>query len=630
MICKKCGAKFEGNFCPKCGTPAEKELTVCPKCGQERGAGDRYCPKCGYDFARSDRKEGVNFGAKAAAAVKKVPKKAWAAIAAIVLVVIVIIVLVSVLSNKFRLGVVEKIEIGDSRQSVIELLGEPYDYREGSSTFTYYSNNYLKLLEKNDSFDPDDIEDWGDFEDAFNEAMELEQKLQTEEYKYIEVRFDGEGCVESVFFDASRTEETKGAAKTVKKYEALGNDNVDVEYYVKYSDGSYFLGSASASLEFEGENSYLQWRDRFGNELKTPMQADEEKGWIYDPKTQTLYVIANEISNIPNDVVNVEIVDGVKEIDSSAFSGCRSLSSITISDGVTSIGGSAFHGCDSLTSISIPNSVTSIGESAFEDCDSLTSVTIGDGVTEIGGSAFSGCDSLTSITIGDSVTSIGGSAFSNCDSLSSITIGDSVTSIGGSAFSNCDSLSSITIGDSVTSIGDYAFYDCSIRYASIPALAIRYIPKGDLQTVVITSGTSIGDNAFYGCYRLTSVTIGDSVTSIGERAFRFCDSLTSITIPDSVTSIGREAFLSCDSLTSITIGDGVTSIGYEAFYWCDSLTSVTIGDSVTSIGDEAFYNCDSLETVYYRGSEAEWNEIEIGSSNGNLLNAEIVFNYKGE
>ena len=183
MICKKCGAKFEGNFCPKCGTPAEKELNVCPKCGQERGAGDRYCPKCGYDFARSDRKESVNFGAKAAETVKKVPKKAWAAIAAIVLVVIVIIVLVAVLSNKFRLGVVEKIGIGDSRQSVIELLGEPYDYREGSSTFTYYSNNYLKLLEKNDSFDPDDIEDWGDFEDAFNEAMELEQKLQTEEYK---------------------------------------------------------------------------------------------------------------------------------------------------------------------------------------------------------------------------------------------------------------------------------------------------------------------------------------------------------------------------------------------------------------------------------------------------------------
>ena len=481
MICKKCGAKFEGNFCPKCGTPAEKELTVCPKCGQERGAGDRYCPKCGYDFARSDRKESMNFGAKAAEAVKKVPKKAWAAIAAIVLVVIVIIVLVSVLSNKFRLGVVEKIGIGDSRQSVIELLGEPYDYQESSSTFTYYSNNYLKLLEKNDSFDPDDIEDWGDFEDAFNEAMELEQKLQTEEYKYIEVRFDGEGCVESVFFDVSRTEETKLEPKTVKTYEVLGNDNVDVEYYVKYSDGSYFLGSASASLEFEGENTYLQWRDRFGNELKTPMQTDEEKGWVYDPNTQTLYVIANEISKIPNDVVNVEIVDGV-----------------------TAIGGSAFSGCDSLTSITIPDSVTSIGDDAFSGCSSLTSVVIPDSVTSIGSSTFSGCSSLESIVIPDSVTSIGDSAFYECSSLTSVTIGDGVTSIGDSAFYACSGLTSITIPDSVTSIGGSAFEDCS---------------------------------------RLTSVTIGDGVTSIGESAFYGCSSLTSITIPDSVTTIGDHAFV---------------------------------------------------------------------------------------
>lgn len=267
MICKKCGAKFEGNFCPKCGTPAEKELTVCPKCGQERGAGDRYCPKCGYDFARSDRKESVSFGAKAAEAVKKVPKKAWIAIVAIVLVVIVIIVLVSVLSNKFRLGVVEKIGIGDSRQSVIELLGEPYDYREGSSTFTYYSNNYLKLLEKNDSFDPDDIENWGDFEDAFNEAMELEQKLQTEEYKYIEVRFDAEGDVTSVAFDKSRSEQTKDESKSIEQYEVLSVSYVDdgeyeIIYKIYYQDGSYRLTTITAEEDDNGND--LIWYDAWG------------------------------------------------------------------------------------------------------------------------------------------------------------------------------------------------------------------------------------------------------------------------------------------------------------------------------------------------------------------------------
>ena len=443
MICKKCGAKFEGNFCPKCGTPAEKELTVCPKCGQERGAGDRYCPKCGYDFARSDRKESVNFGAKAAEAVKKVPKKAWAAIAAIVLVVIAIIVLVSVLSNKFRLGVVEKIEIGDSRQSVIELLGDPYDYREGSSTFTYYSNNYLKLLEENDNFDPNDIQDWEDFENAFGEAVELEQKLQTEKYKYIEVRFDGEGRVASVFFDASRTEKTKGTAKAVKKHKVLGKDYVDVEYYVTYNDGSYFLGSASADIALEGGDIYLQWRDRFGNELKTPMQTDEGQGWVYDPNTQTLYVIANRILTIPNGVVNIEIVDGVTSIDAWAFSDCDSLTSITIPDSVTSIGSGAFNGCSGLTSIIIPDSVTSIGDEAFYNCDSLTSITIPDSVTAIGDDAFYHCDSLTSITIPDGVTSIGDWVFARCDSLTSVVIPDSVTFIGYSAFHFCDSLTTV-------------------------------------------------------------------------------------------------------------------------------------------------------------------------------------------
>ena len=615
MICKKCGAKFEGNFCPKCGTPAEKELTVCPKCGQERGAGDRYCPKCGYDFARSDRKESVNFGAKAAEAVKKVPKKAWAAIAAIVLVVIVIIVLVSVLSNKFRLGVVEKIEIGDSRQSVIELLGDPYDYREGSSTFTYYSNNYLKLLEKNDSFDPDDIEDWGDFEDAFNEAMELEQKLQTEEYKYIEVRFDGEGCVASVFFDASRTEETKGAAKTVKKYEVLETSGSEVTYTVRYQDGSYMMGLATGSLEPEEDALSLEWRDRFGNELKTKTDFEVGKGWYYDPQSSILFITENEFSDLPDNFINVEIGNGVTFIGDRAFEDCNSLTSISIPDSVTSIGNFAFSGCSSLTSISIPNSVTSIGESAFEDCDSLTSVTIGDGVTEIGGSAFSGCDSLTSITIGDSVTSIGGSAFSNCDSLSSITIPDSVISIGDYAFYGCDSLTSITIPDSVTSIGERAFYGCH-RLTSV------YISN-----LATWCGIEFGKNS---PWRFSY----SNPSYYAEKLYLNDALVKDLMIPYGVSSIGDWAFAYFSSLTSITIPDSVTSIGDFAFAYCDSLTSITISDSVTSIDYGAFHGCESLETVYYTGSEAEWNDIKIRAENWadneDLLNAEIVFNYTGE
>ena len=120
------------------------------------------------------------------------------------------------------------------------------------------------------------------------------------------------------------------------------------------------------------------------------------------------------------------------------------------------------------------------------------------------------------------------------------------------------------------------------------------------------------------------------VTSISSGAFNKCTSLTSITIPSTVTSIGSGAFNSCTSLTSITIPSTVTSMGDTVFGGCKLLTSITIPSSVTIISEGAFSGCSSLKSVYYRGTEAQWNTITIGKySNGDLINATKVFNYTG-
>ncbi len=120
--------------------------------------------------------------------------------------------------------------------------------------------------------------------------------------------------------------------------------------------------------------------------------------------------------------------------------GCKN--SVIPTDGsVTSIDDRAFCDCD-LISIAIPDSVTSIGFSAFSGCRSLASVTFGENsqLNSIDFFAFSGCSSLTSIVIPDSVTSIGNSAFDDCSSLTNIAIPASVTSIGDYAFDGCSSL----------------------------------------------------------------------------------------------------------------------------------------------------------------------------------------------
>ncbi len=345
---------------------------------------------------------------------------------------------------------------------------------------------------------------------------------------------------------------------------------------------------------------------------------------------------------------NYKIPDGVTKVDSSAFIGCSSLTSITIPNGVTSIGDSAFEDCTSLKSITIPNSVTSIGDSAFEDCTSLTSITIPNGVTSIGDSAFEGCTSLTSITLPDSVTSIGFGAFIGCSSLTSITIPDSVTCIGDSAFNGCTSLTSITIPDSVTSIGESAFSGCSsLASITIPDSVMSigndaFHECSSLTSITIpNSVTSIGDYAFLGCSRLTAIDVNtdnkdytsvngvlfyndktiicypagkkgnnykipDGVTSICRYAFSGCTSLTSITIPDSVTEIGGSAFENCSSLTSITIPNSVTSIGIGAFVGCSSLTSITIPDNVTYIGGAVFADCSSLTEIKVSTQNAKY------------------------
>ena len=341
----------------------------------------------------------------------------------------------------------------------------------------------------------------------------------------------------------------------------------------------------------------------------------------------------------------------VTAIESSAFKGCSSLTSVSIPHSVTSIGDNPFSGCIGLESIviengnsvydsrdncnaiietatntlivgckntSIPNTVTSIGVSAFFGCTGLTSITIPNSVTSIGYSAFYGCTGLTSITIPNSVTSIGGSVFSGCSSLASITIPNSITSIGDYTFNGCSSLASITIPNSVTSIGTYAFYGCSglnkvyisdlaawcnISFHSSDANPLYYahhlyLNGTEIQDLVIpNSVTLIRNSAFNGCSGLTSVTIPNSVPSIGSGAFSGCSGLTTVTIPNSVTSIGGSAFSRCSGLTSVTIPNSVTSIGGWAFADCSGLNTIVLGDNVTEIGGDAFGGAYNLKNI---------------------------------
>ena len=232
-------------------------------------------------------------------------------------------------------------------------------------------------------------------------------------------------------------------------------------------------------------------------------------------------------------------------------------------------------------------------------------------VTAIDEYAFSNCNTLTTVVIPKSVTTIGYGAFDSCGRLTTVTFDSGATLIKG-LFRDCSSLETVTFASDskLKTIGDNTFTGCS-----------------KLQNITIPeSVTSLGTQAFYGCSRLRSIAIPKDVVFMGSGIFISCTSLENVIFEGTkLTSISDNAFYSCDSLTNIVIPEGVTDINTYAFYGCDNLTTVTIPQSVTYIGNYAFDYCFKLRTVYYGGTELQWEAIEIGSINSPLTRATVYY-----
>ena len=243
-----------------------------------------------------------------------------------------------------------------------------------------------------------------------------------------------------------------------------------------------------------------------------------------------------------------------------------------------------------ISQVVIENGLTTIGISAFENCTKLRTITIPDGVISIGERALYGCMNLTTVEIPDSVTTIGAQTFQGCTKLATVSLPDNMTIISRAVFSGCIGLKIITIPDHIVSIDSFAFY---------------------------------------GCIGLTAITLPNYVTNIGDSAFSNCYGLENIVIPDSVTTIGNAAFRACRRFTAVQIPMAVTSIDTFTFQNCTALTAITIPASVTKIDAYSFQDCLNLTDVYYFGSKAQWNRIEIdnlGNGNEYLTNAQIHYN----
>ncbi len=251
-------------------------------------------------------------------------------------------------------------------------------------------------------------------------------------------------------------------------------------------------------------------------------------------------------------------------------------SHIVIEEGVTGIGSNAFHYMTGAESVSIPSTVLSINEFAFLGLSKLKTLNIPEGVITIDRQAFQSLSSLEKLTIPSTLRKFTLTTFEGVAKLENITVA--------------------TENPIFHSAGN-----CLINTAQ------KEIVLGSTKAVIPTDG---------------------SVTSIGAYSF-YGSSIKNITIPKQITTIGNHAF-TYSGLTEIVIPDGITTLSNNAFRLCTSLETVYIPSSVKSIEYYCFGDCNKLDSIYFCGTEDEWNTITVAEGNEPLGNVTVTYHKESE
>ena len=381
--------------------------------------------------------------------------------------------------------------------------------------------------------------------------------------------------------------------------------------------------SVPASIEHEGQ-AYKVTSLRFSGgttaedveQLLLPDTLEKISGWNFSKFVKVKELrIPGSIENFSCTLQNARALEklifdeGVEEISANSMvNGCASLSEINLPSTLKLISGTgAFSGAKSLKSITLPEGVIiddTVG-SLLSDCTSLTSVSLPASVTKISSNMFGGCTSLKSVSAAGPIDSIGDRAFENCSSLTDIDFQGTLTSIGFSAFQGCASLERVPDLSSVTEMGSSAFYECKKLQApvnlssleSIPAYAFCYTPV----TVVGFCDNLKNIDKWAFIWSTIAAPFPETLEKIGDYVFYSGTLPEHLVIPNSVTSIGASAFSNTDGVQDVTIGSGLTQIPAGLFE-DSSVKSITIDNSMDDITGTDNLPSSGVEVTYTRES----------------------------
>lgn len=263
---------------------------------------------------------------------------------------------------------------------------------------------------------------------------------------------------------------------------------------------------------------------------------------------------------------------------------------------------------DQIIGIDIEDGITGIGDHFFEDCNNLVSMTIPDSVYRLGFYAISNCDAITDITIPGEISEMGCPIVFDCDQ---VTV----------HLNQCGAFMiwvlrqyhvQFTVIDATS---DFICTGDGTLRAYIGTDRVARIPDGV---------TRIYSDAFSYDTTIECVVMPEGLETIDFESFEGCSSLKSVVFPQSLKELGVRCFADCVSLESISLPSGVRALDTQVFMGCTELKRVYLPATFLSVSYGAFQDCEALTDVYFAGTEEQKDALTINredNANDRLLNA---------
>ncbi len=146
---------------------------------------------------------------------------------------------------------------------------------------------------------------------------------------------------------------------------------------VRMVSGSTFLDCDDINSVFLGKNvEVFVYRAADMSSLKE-IKVHEDNKFLY-VEDGVLYDRSGTLIKCPSSKSGDKYVvkNGINSIFEYAFAGCEELVSVEIPQGVTYLGRQAFSGCYNLTTVKFPESVRYVGNEVFGGCQKLEDVNI--------------------------------------------------------------------------------------------------------------------------------------------------------------------------------------------------------------------------------------------------------------